>query len=40
MTNYRSARAGAVEPLRLMAQPLRALGLDRSARPRKGAIAA
>src|SRR5262249_6396030 len=37
MTNYRSARAGAVKPLRLVAQPLRALGLDRSARPSKEA---
>jgi hypothetical protein len=30
MTNYRSARACAVKPLRLVAQPLRALGLDRA----------
>ena len=37
MTNYRSARAGAVKPLRLVAQPLRALGVDRSARPSKEA---
>jgi len=35
MTNYRSARACAVKPLRLLAQPLRALGLDPSARPSK-----
>ena len=35
MTNCCSARACAVKPLRLVAQPLRALGLDRSARPSK-----
>jgi hypothetical protein len=35
MTNYRSARACAVKPLRLGGATLRALGLDRSARPKQ-----
>jgi len=39
MTNYCSTRAFGVKPLRLVSQPLRALGLDRSARPSKRAVA-
>ena len=35
--HYRSARAFAVNPARLKARPLRAAGIDRSARPSKGA---
>src|SRR5215471_17477726 len=37
MAHYRSARAFAVNPARLKARPLRAAGIDRSARPSKGA---
>ncbi|WP_210164192.1 hypothetical protein, partial [Bradyrhizobium sp. Ec3.3] len=36
MAHYRSARAFAVNPARQKACPLRAAGIDRSARPSKG----
>jgi hypothetical protein len=38
IAHYRSARAFAVNPARLKVRPLRAAGIDRSARPSKGAF--